>query len=63
MFYFSFTTLTTLGFGDLVPLNHFARVLASLESIVGPVYLAIFIARLVGLHVIEELKTKQEDEK
>ena len=47
MFYFSLATLTTTGYGDIVPLNPFARSLAGLESVVGPFYLAITVARLV----------------
>ena len=49
MFYFSLATLTTTGYGDIVPLNPFARSLAGLESVVGPFYLAITLARLVTL--------------
>jgi len=49
MFYFSLATLTTTGYGDIVPLNPFARSLAGLESVVGPFYLAITVARLVTL--------------
>ncbi|MHC4239302.1 MAG: potassium channel family protein [Planctomycetota bacterium] len=56
LFYFSFTTLTTLGYGDIVPVSKFAQVLANMEAITGQVYLAIFIARLVGLHIAHELK-------
>ena len=49
MFYFSLATLTTTGYGDIVPLNPFARSLASFESVIGPFYLAITVARLVTL--------------
>ncbi|MHC4154482.1 MAG: potassium channel family protein [Planctomycetota bacterium] len=56
LFYFSFTTLTTLGYGDIVPVSKLAQVLANMEAIAGQVYLAIFIARLVGLHIAHELK-------
>jgi len=52
LFYFSFSTLTTLGYGDISPINKVAMVLANLEAIVGQLYLAIFVARLVGLHLI-----------
>lgn len=55
-FYFSFTTLTTVGYGDIFPKNKIAMVFCSLESIAGQIYLAVFIARLVGLYIIEELK-------
>ncbi|MHC4340095.1 MAG: potassium channel family protein [Planctomycetota bacterium] len=51
LLYFSFTTLTTLGYGDIVPLSRFARSIATLEAIAGPIYLTIVIARLVGLQV------------
>jgi len=51
LLYFSFTTLTTLGYGDLVPVSSLARSLATLEAVVGQMYLAITIARLVGLAV------------
>jgi len=49
MFYFSLATLTTTGYGDIVPLNPFARSIASFESVIGPFYLAITVARLVTL--------------
>lgn len=48
--YFSFTTLTTLGYGDVTPVSHYARSLVMVESVIGPMYLAILIARLVSLH-------------
>lgn len=50
-FYFSFVTLTTLGYGDIVPVSDTAETVAVLEAIVGQLYLAITIARLVGLHI------------
>jgi Ion channel len=46
--YYSFVTLTTLGYGDISPVSTGARAMASLEAIVGPLYLAILIARLVS---------------
>ena len=50
LFYFSFTTLTTLGYGDITPLNSFGMMLANAEALVGQLYPAIFIARLVSLY-------------
>ncbi len=50
LFHFSFTTLTTTGYGDIVPIGRLARVLANLEATIGIMYPAIFIARLVGLY-------------
>lgn len=49
--YFSFETLTTSGYGDIVPLDPFARSLANLESVVGQLYPATVLARLVTLEL------------
>ena len=48
--YFSSITLTTVGYGDITPAWPGAGGLAAAEAIVGQLYLAITIARLVGLH-------------
>lgn len=48
LFYFSFVTLTTLGYGDISPVAPLARSLAILEAITGPLFLAVLIAYLVG---------------
>ena len=48
--HFSFTTLATVGYGDIVPTSKVARVLANLEGMAGVLYPAVFIARLVSLH-------------
>ena len=49
--YFSFITLSTLGYGDITPALSGAKALASLEAIAGQFYLTILVARLVGLHI------------
>lgn len=54
-FYFSFTTLTTLGYGDITPVSDLARTLANLEAVTGMIYPSIFIARLVGLYTAQEM--------
>jgi len=51
--YFSFTTLTTVGYGDIHPLNAAAGGLAIGEAVVGQLYVAIMIARLVGLQLVQ----------
>jgi len=51
--YFSLTTLTTLGYGDITPTNPFAGMLCSLEALIGQMYVAVVVARLVGLHLME----------
>ena len=56
LLYFSYTTLTTLGYGDLLPKSPMARMLATLEALTGQIYLAILIARLVGIHIAEHIR-------
>ena len=51
--YFSFTTLTTLGYGDITPTHEIIQILTTLEALVGQIYLTVFIARLVGLQLIK----------
>jgi len=53
--YFSFVTLTTLGYGDITPATDTTRSLAVTEAIVGQLYLTVMVARLVGLFVAHEL--------
>jgi hypothetical protein len=48
--YYSFVTLTTAGYGDVLPVSMWARSLATLEAMVGVLYLTIVISRLVGLY-------------
>ncbi len=49
LMYFSFSTLTSVGYGDAYPVHRIARSLATAESLVGQLYPAILIATLVGL--------------
>lgn len=49
--YYSVITLTTVGYGDVVPANTITRGLVSTEAVLGQVYLTIIVARLVGLHL------------
>jgi voltage-gated potassium channel Kch len=48
--YFSVVTLTTLGYGDYLPLSDIARSFVAIEALIGQIYMAVIIARLVGLH-------------
>ena len=50
LLYFSFGTLTTSGFGDIVPVSRIAQTAAMVEGIVGQLFMAILIARLVGVY-------------
>jgi len=49
--YFSLVTLTTTGYGDVVPLHPFARSLATLEAVIGQLFPATLLARLVTLEL------------
>lgn len=49
--YFSMITLTTVGFGDIVPVSKEARALASLQALIAQIYLAAIVARIVGIEV------------
>ncbi|MCP4407905.1 MAG: two pore domain potassium channel family protein [Gammaproteobacteria bacterium] len=49
--YYSFVTLTTLGYGDLLPVSPIARAFGYLEAVIGQIYVAVLIAGLVGIHV------------
>ena len=49
-FYFSFVTLSTVGYGDITPVSKVARMLAATEAMTGLLYVAVLIARLVGLY-------------
>ena len=49
--YFSFVTITTLGYGDIAPLTNKASSLVMLEALFGQIYLVVLIAWLVGMHV------------
>jgi voltage-gated potassium channel len=53
--YYSFVCLTTTGFGDISPVSGGARSLSVMESVFGQLYMAILIARLVGLQVAESM--------
>jgi hypothetical protein len=49
-FYFSFITLSTVGYGDITPVSRIARWLAAMEAMTGSLYVAVLIARLVALY-------------
>ena len=60
LFYFSFVTLTTLGYGDIVAVHPIARMLVILEGVAGQLFPAILIARLVSLQVQSKRKTQND---
>ena len=55
-FYYSFVTITTLGYGDITPKSEIARSLALLEAVIGQIYLVVLVARLVGIHIAQSMK-------
>lgn len=65
LIYFSLTTLATVGYGDITPVTLLARYAAVAEGIAGQFYLAILVARLVGMQMsqsaIEAVESKVED--
>ncbi|MEO2168241.1 MAG: 3-deoxy-7-phosphoheptulonate synthase, partial [bacterium] len=54
--YFSFVTLTTLGYGDIAPHGDLAQMLCVAEALIGQLYLAVFVARLVAQHLARPSK-------
>ena len=54
--YYSFATLTTVGYGDIAPVTSHAQSLAILEAVTGVLYVAILIAKLIGLYLHESSK-------
>jgi hypothetical protein len=63
MLYYSFTTLTTLGYGDMTPLTGPTKSLAIMEAITGQMFIAVLIARLVGTYISQSLLKKQSKQK
>jgi uncharacterized membrane protein len=59
--YFSFTTLTTVGFGDITPKSMLARYLTISEAVVGVFYVAILISRLISLQMMHREKESHHD--
>ena len=59
-YYFSVVTLTTTGYGDILALSNPARTLVMMEALIGQLYTAILIARLVSLHVETKREKKGE---
>lgn len=58
--FFSYVTLTTIGYGTLTPATDHARSLAMMEGLLGQLYLTIMVARLVGLHISKPKATDEE---
>ncbi|MBW2548229.1 MAG: two pore domain potassium channel family protein [Deltaproteobacteria bacterium] len=61
LLYFSFVSLTTMGYGDILPVSDLARPLAVLEGVFGTLYLAVMIARLVGLSIAAGISGEEKE--
>jgi hypothetical protein len=61
--YFSYSVLTTLGFGDITPVNNMAISFTCLHAISGQMYLVIIIARLIGVYISQEHKQLKKEVK
>ena len=60
LLYFSFVTLTTVGYGDITPLHPMARNMANLEAVIGQLYPATLLARLVSLEIEHRRQPKKD---
>ncbi len=58
--YYSFVTLTTLGFGDITPLTNVAKMFSALEAVIGQLYLVVVIAWFVGMRVATKSKNSRK---
>ncbi len=58
--YYSFATITTLGYGDIIPVSDVARFWSWIEAFLGQVYLAILIAQLVGRYIVQNHSATKE---
>ena len=56
LFYYSYVTLTTLGYGDIGPVSPVARSLVTLEAVVGQLYLVVLVASLVGMFLADRTR-------
>jgi len=54
-------TLTTVGYGDVLPRSSTARTMAALEAVMGQIYLTVLVARLVGLHSVHANASRSRD--
>jgi hypothetical protein len=58
--YYSFVTITTLGYGDVTPTTDLANSFSFLEAVTGQIYLVVLVARLVGIHIAQSMNRKAE---
>lgn len=61
LYYYSFVTLLSIGYGDITPMSHMAQSLTIMEGIIGQFYLVFFMATLVGLYIYQRENRHLED--
>ncbi len=61
LFYFTFVTITTLGYGDIRPVSELARIYATLAAISGQLFIAILVARLVGIQSAQAVSPRETE--
>lgn len=61
LLYFSYMTLTTVGYGELIPITDIARSLSLLEAVIGVMFVTVLLARLVGVYVTHTTRAAFED--
>ena len=61
LFYFSFVTLTTIGYGDITPAADWVRSIAVLEGLTGQIFLVVLVARLVGMEIAQRANESLQD--
>ncbi len=57
--YYSLVTMTTLGYGDIVPTTPVTQIAAAVQAVVGQLYIAVLVARLVGMHAASSMSAGQ----
>ena len=60
LIYYSYATLTTLGYGDVLPVTMWSRSIASAEAVIGVLYITIIMARLVGLYAASDVEQQYQ---
>jgi hypothetical protein len=58
--YYSFCTMSTVGYGDITPVGRVARTMSWLEAVAGQIYLTVLVARLVGLQIANATNSKND---
>ena len=58
--YFSIITISGVGYGDIVPMLPFPRILAAVEGVLGHFYIALLVAWLVGTYISQSIQAREQ---